>query len=206
MAPTGNHNTPKTEPSAPSQRPEDVLDEFISCFGRFCTEKGFRDLKAVVLDHDALQRKLIDTEAAYKKNLEELTQLIADRNAEKEAFKKKTEEQGQKHRKIKALVDEVGRAIADSKRQGNHAATLQNTNSTLSKDLKEAKDKVAISNDELKAAKTDLSIRCKDLTTVKNKLAEIRSHTATLTALEDVRADMYVSGHFVCHHMTEAKT
>ncbi|KAH0421789.1 hypothetical protein CcaCcLH18_13226 [Colletotrichum camelliae] len=216
MAPKANHDTPKTGPPANGQRPEDVLDEFVSCIGRFCTEKSFRDLKDLVSGHDALQRKLVDTETAYKKNLEEFMRLSADRDAEKEAFKKKTEEQTQEHNKIqkdkgtayqklkaeqeitkeltekiKSLEDEVQRSIAESKRQGDRATTLGNTNATLSKDLKEAKDIIAKLNAKLKAIKNEISIQSKDLTAAESKLAEIRSHTATLTVLDTVRTDIY---------------
>ncbi|KAJ5011813.1 hypothetical protein K4K57_005128 [Colletotrichum sp. SAR 10_99] len=216
MAPTANHDTPKTGPPANGQRPEDILDEFVSCIGRFCTEKSFRDLKTVILDHDELRRKLVDTEAAYKKNLKEFMWLIADRDAEKEAFKKKTEEQNQEHNKIqkdrgaayqklkveqettkaltgkiKSLEDEVRRSIADSKKQGDRAVTLESANSTLSNDLKEAKNKITKLDGELNTIKNEMSIQSKDLTTAESKLAEIRSYTTTLTVLDDVRADIY---------------
>ncbi|KAJ0350152.1 hypothetical protein COL154_013374 [Colletotrichum chrysophilum] len=216
MAPKANHDTPKTGPPANGQRPEDVLDEFVFCIRRFCTEGSSRDLKAVLLNHDALQRKLVDTEAAYKKNLEEFMQLITDRNAEKEAFKKKTEEQNQElskidtdrgaayqklkaeqettktlTRKIKSLEALVQRTMVDSKKQGDLAARFENTNDTLNKELEKARKKIAESNDELKAAKNELSSRAKELTTSESKLAEIRSQTATLTVLDNVRTDIY---------------
>ncbi|KAI8263073.1 hypothetical protein K4K58_013221 [Colletotrichum sp. SAR11_239] len=182
--------------------------------------KSFQDLKTIILDHDKLQRKLVNTEAAYKKNLEEFMRLSADRDTEKEAFKKKTEEQNQEHNKIqkdrgtayqklkaeqettktltgkiKSLEDEVQRSIAESKRQGDRATTLGNTNETLSKDLKEAKDTIARLDAKLKAIKNEISIQSKDLTTAESRLAEIRSHTATLTVLDNVRTDMYVGNH-----------
>ncbi|KAE9577687.1 hypothetical protein CGMCC3_g6248 [Colletotrichum fructicola] len=134
----------------------------------------------------------------------------------KEAFKKKTEEQNQEHNKIqkdketayqklraeqeitktltgkiKSLEDEVQRSIAESKRQGDRATTLGNTNETLSKDLKEAKDIIARLDAKLKAIKNEISIQSKDLTTAESKLAEIRLHTATLTVLDNVRSDIY---------------
>ncbi|KAK2728619.1 hypothetical protein CKAH01_10749 [Colletotrichum kahawae] len=142
--------------------------------------------------------------------------LSADRDAEKEAFKKKAEEQNQEHNKIQkdketayqklkaeqeitkeltekiqSLEDEVQRSIAESKRQGDRATTLGNTNETLSKDLKEAKDIIAKLDAKLKAIKNEISIQSKDLTTAASKLAEIRSHTATLTVLDNVRTDIY---------------
>ncbi|KAK0367413.1 hypothetical protein CLIM01_15230 [Colletotrichum limetticola] len=91
---------PKAGKPAHGQGPEGVFEEFISVLGRFCTESGFQGLKAMVRDHDRLGEELSDTKTAYSKNLEKLTQVITDRNVEKEVFQKKTDEHNKHYKKI----------------------------------------------------------------------------------------------------------
>ncbi|KAF6808979.1 hypothetical protein CPLU01_15583 [Colletotrichum plurivorum] len=215
MTPSANHDPPKAGTSARRQGPEEVFDEFVSFIRRFCTEKSFKDLKALVLDYDTLQKKLGDTKAAYDKNLEELTRLVADRNTEKQRFEKKIEEQTKQHSKvledkaaaylklkaaqdattarnetIKLLEENIKNFIVTHKRDEELNIKLNNTIKEQNEQLGVLKKETAMLKSELQSKIEDLDKQSKDLTTAESKIATFQSYTATLTQLQDVRVDI----------------
>ncbi|WQF77016.1 hypothetical protein CDEST_02030 [Colletotrichum destructivum] len=212
MPPSASHNPPKAGLSAHGQGPEDVFNEFVSVFGRFCTDKGFQRLKAMILEHDTLQKKVDDITTAYDKNLGELTRLIADRNADTEAFEKRIDEQTKQHSKvmedkaaayrklnaeqdtvtklkgkIKSLEEDVGRSIANSKKHEERAAKLESTIREQQEQLATAKKESATLTDKLRSTIGQFDTQSQALTRAEGDLATFRSYTATLTPLRDVR-------------------
>ncbi|KAK0367610.1 hypothetical protein CLIM01_15033 [Colletotrichum limetticola] len=209
------HDPPKAGKPADGQGPEGVFDEFISVLGRFCTESGFQGLKTMVRDHDRLGEELSDTKTAYSKNLEKLTQVITDRNVEKELFQKKTDEHNKHYKKVleekatayrklkteqdtsttwekkaELLVKDVERSIATSKK---HEARITELDSIIDKQreqLKTAKEETAKLKSKVQATNDQLGTNSKALAAAESKLATIMSYTAVMTSLKDVRVEI----------------
>ncbi|KAK1674271.1 hypothetical protein BDP55DRAFT_554823 [Colletotrichum godetiae] len=210
------HDPPKAGKPAHISGPEGVFDEFISVLGRFCTESGFQGLQTMVRDHDRLGEELSDTKTAYSKNLEKLTQVITDRNVEKELFQKKTDEHNKHYKKVleekatayrklkteqdtsttwekkaELLVKDVERSIATSKKHEARITELDSIIDGQRDQLKAAKEETATLKSKLQATNDQLGTSSKALATAESKLATIMSYTAVMTSLKDVRVEMY---------------
>lgn len=65
------------------QQPETLLHQLISCINKISQDKSFQQLQIILKDHGIVQEKLRATDSAYRKNLEELAQLTADKKSRK---------------------------------------------------------------------------------------------------------------------------
>ncbi|KAF4774846.1 hypothetical protein HER10_EVM0004019 [Colletotrichum scovillei] len=209
------HDSPKADKTTHGQGPEGVFDEFISVLGRFCTESGFQGLKAMISDHDRLREELNDTRTAFSKNLEKLTQVITDRNVEKEVFQKKTddhnkyykkvlEEKATAYRKLKTEQDtsttwkkkaellekDVERIMTTSKKHEARITELDSIINGQKGQLKEAKEEIATLKSKLQSTDNQLGTNSKALAAAESKLATIMSYTAVMTSLRDVKVEM----------------
>ncbi|KAG7038304.1 MEI5 protein [Colletotrichum scovillei] len=209
------HDSPKADKTTHGQGPEGVFDEFISVLGRFCTESGFQGLKAMISDHDRLREELNDTRTAFSKNLEKLTQVITDRNVEKEVFQKKTddhnkyykkvlEEKATAYRKLKTEQDtsttwkkkaellekDVERIMTTSKKHEARITELDSIINGQKGQLKEAKEEIATLKSKLQSTDNQLGTNSKALAAAESKLATIMSYTAVMTSLRDVKVEI----------------
>lgn len=196
--------------------PEAHFDEFMSFIGKVCADKSFQKLKAVVSDHDTLQKELSDTRTAYGKNLEELTRLTANWNTEKEKLEKKIEEQSKQYQKVhedkvtacrkhkaeqdtvtglnakvKSLEEDVKRSINSNKKHEARIAKLEGVISEREKQLATVKDEVVTLKGKVNSTNEQLAAQSDALKQTQERLAIFQSHTAVLKPLEDDRSNMY---------------
>ncbi|TLS22082.1 uncharacterized protein PpBr36_09548 [Pyricularia pennisetigena] len=195
--------------------PKDTLRRFVSSVKQFCQEESFQQLAIILKDYDALQDDLSGTKTAYKKNLEELTQLKVETKAKEERLSNRIVEQNVQHRQVledKAATDEklkseqvikaklesridslekkLEQMAVDGKKQEDSIANQKAVIQKQSEKLEVMKKKVVTVTNNLESVTSQLGTKSEALKAIEDHLAVFKSYTATLTSLERKKGDI----------------